>query len=99
MCSSIDQELYPYDIVAVWIYRLVMKSIDLSKTPHFEHCQSETNYFPTIFFLTKFFFSDFFSDRILSQTEFCLGLIFYFRLHTPVVFRMQSSSFPIITYK
>ena len=70
------------EIIAVFMYRLVMINIDLSQTAHFAHWKSdtttETNFYLTIFFSNKFFF------QFFSQTGFCLGL------YTAAVFRMQS---------
>ena len=46
-------------IIAVYTYRLVMISINLSETAHFAHWKSETtsetNFFLTIIFLINFF--------------------------------------------
>ena len=63
-------------IIAVYLYRSVMISIDLSETAQKQkaHWKSETTS-ETNFLLTK---------ESFSQTEFCL------RLHTAVVFHMQS---------
>ena len=70
-------------IIAVCIYRLVMRSIDLSETAHFAHWKSGTTS-KTIFFLTKkIFFSDFFlrlnfvSDYIPQLYFVCNHLIFH----------------------
>ena len=62
-------------LVAQFLHHLVMISINLSETTHFEHCQSETKS-ETIFF-QQFSFSAIKSFlQFFSQTEFCLGLDF-----------------------
>ena len=58
----------------MFIYRLVMISIDLSETTHFVHWKSETTS-KTILF-GQFFFQQKFFCQIFSQTEFCLELNF-----------------------
>ena len=53
-----DIEHFPYYIIVVCIYRLVMISIDLSDTTHCVHWKSET------MSETKFFSDNFFSNKV-----------------------------------
>ena len=55
--------------VLIVVSRLVMISIDLSDTAHFDYCQYETKS-EEIFFLTKKI------SRIFSRTKFCPELDF-----------------------